>query len=85
MTVDASRERQRRARPGEIEVENSVEVINLTLRAAAARRMLTLLITKPKGGAGGPAVPCIYTTHGGGMAVGHTWDVAYRYTCDALA
>eukprot|EP01051_Picozoa_sp_SAG22_P007102 SAG22_NODE_489_length_9845_cov_5.954550_2_plen_163_part_00 len=60
------------------EVENSTEVIT-----GADGNDIKLYISKPKG-AEGP-LPCVYHTHGGGMALLHASDPNYNYFRDRLA
>jgi acetyl esterase len=65
-------------KPPKIEIERSEE----TIKGAGGQDM-TLFIHKPKGASG--ALPCIYHTHGGGMALGHAKDATYMYQRDAMA
>ncbi len=45
---------------------------------------VTLYISKPKKAAQGP-LPCVFHTHGGGMAFLNAADLNYRYWCNQLA
>ena len=64
--------------PPAVEVENSTEVIQ-----GVDGNDITLYISRPKG-AEGP-LPCVYHTHGGGMAILHAADEVYVYWRDRLA
>ena len=64
--------------PPAVEVENSTEVIQ-----GVDGNDITLYISRPKG-AEGP-LPCVYHTHGGGMAILHAVDECYVYWRDRLA
>ena len=59
-------------------VEKSTEVIK-----GVDGNDITLYISKPKGAQG--TLPCVYHTHGGGMAILHATDSAAEYFRDRLA